>query len=257
MQNEGLSTTNLETAASLQEAFQKLGITKAFWDFDDTFLKTTKHISGRMDLFVRAMVSTYGFQFDKVKQSLDDHNKWTHRVIGVGASRWPAIIKLMEAEYQTPVRSDVASILTGIYSVAPELKEGAIETLELFRAAGLQQVLVTHAVTDWTYQKLETHGLGQYFDAVHIVDVEVQKDAYAWGQAMELAGANPTECLVIGDNIFSDICAGLEAGAGYAIQMKPDWSHLDGDLPIKNASRCNDGLCSLPDLIIEIANNTP
>ena len=87
------------------------------------------------------------------------------------------------------------------------LVDGALEMLEYLRSKGYILSIISNGFVEVQYTKLRRSGLLPYFSNVFLSEeVGYQKPDVRFFQAvLERLEARPTECLVIGDNLQTDI----------------------------------------------------
>lgn len=87
------------------------------------------------------------------------------------------------------------------------LVDGAIETLEYLKAQGHILSIISNGFVEVQYTKLRRSGLLQYFSNVFLSEeVGFQKPDIQFFQAvLEKLDVKSTECIVIGDNLQTDI----------------------------------------------------
>ncbi len=87
------------------------------------------------------------------------------------------------------------------------LVDGAIETLEYLKSKGYTLSIISNGFIEVQYTKLRRSGLLPYFSNVFLSEeVGYQKPDIRFFQAvLDRLNATPAECLVIGDNLQTDI----------------------------------------------------
>lgn len=87
------------------------------------------------------------------------------------------------------------------------LVDGAIETLEYLKSKGYTLSIISNGFIEVQYTKLRRSGLLPYFSNVFLSEeVGYQKPDIRFFQAvLDRLSATPAECLVIGDNLQTDI----------------------------------------------------
>ena len=93
------------------------------------------------------------------------------------------------------------------------LVDGAIETLEYLKSKGYTLSIISNGFIEVQYTKLRRSGLLPYFSNVFLSEeVGYQKPDIRFFQAvLDRLNATPAECLVIGDNLQTDIQGALNA----------------------------------------------
>lgn len=93
-------------------------------------------------------------------------------------------------------------------------RPGARGVLHELRQQGLKLAVLTNANSTTQRGKLERCRLNEYMDAVGISEeLGVGKpDRRAFDAICEMLDADPAECAMVGDDLFSDVRGGIEAG---------------------------------------------
>ena len=113
-------------------------------------------------------------------------------------------------EYDLTVTAEEAvegmdAIIREFYQNEVELKEGARELLEYFKAREIPMVIGTSTDRDCIEVGLERTGLSSYFDRIY-TSTEVGKskaEPDLFIQAMEFMGSDPEETIVFEDGLYS------------------------------------------------------
>lgn len=102
------------------------------------------------------------------------------------------------------------------FSEADELEDGAMQALHwLHQQTGLKKAIITNGFHDTQRRRIAVTRIGGFFDALFISgEMGVKKpDAVMFERAMKELGIDvPDELLIVGDNLFSDIWGGKQAG---------------------------------------------
>lgn len=131
-----------------------------------------------------------------------------------------------------PIFANHVDILLDIYNKAPNLINGAIETLEAFTEIEKAMGLVTHAEELWTNVKIDSHNLRKYFAHIEIVDETRHKGPQDWKKAADNLGLPPEQILTVGDNLEGDINSSFRIGVKHGVWIKPKWSvYSEGKIP--------------------------
>lgn len=102
---------------------------------------------------------------------------------------------------------------------------GAEEILRRLRSAGVRIGLLTNGAPDLQREKIESSGLGMFFDAA-VVSGEIGTGKPApeiFHHLLEKLGVTPAESLMVGNSLARDIIGGKRAG------MKTCWLCLEGE----------------------------
>ena len=102
---------------------------------------------------------------------------------------------------------------------------GAREILHRLRAAGLRIGLLTNGAASLQREKIETAGLGLFFDAA-VVSGEIgtgKPDPEIFHHLLGRLGVSPVESLMVGNSLARDIVGGKKAG------LATCWLALEGE----------------------------
>jgi len=205
----------------IRERLKSLGIKAILFDFDDTLIHTQELFKKYMDEFVKKVSAETGLDAKIVREDLERFNNEEYKKQGVNPERWIVVVQRMAEERDNYGDSPVNNlhILRNIYTDEPRLKSGAVAILEILKAAGVRMALVTHANEEWTWRKLETTGIEEYFEVIKIVDENRHKGVDDWMEVALTMGVLESECLVLGDSLGGDVIPGVAMGA------KTMWLH--------------------------------
>lgn len=210
------------------------------FDLDNTIIKTS-----RLFFDATAEVSRMYAQIlpnmslDEITNLFAKIDKTAHAVLSVNPNRWKTIVPQLESALKVPKSKSIAEAalarLDKIYTEVPEFEPGAQAVLELAKEWGLLLGLVTHANVEWTLFKLEALGLQDAFDAISIISEDQHhKQPLDWVTAAERLPSHPSQTMVVGDNVISDVVAAVTAGFGAAVWIhdKEGWDVFkQGQLP--------------------------
>ncbi len=102
---------------------------------------------------------------------------------------------------------------------------GAVEVLHRLRGAGLRIGLLTNGAASLQREKIETSGLGLFFDAA-VVSGEIgtgKPESEIFRHLLERLGVEPAEALMVGNSLARDIVGGKRAG------LATCWLALEGE----------------------------
>lgn len=102
---------------------------------------------------------------------------------------------------------------------------GAEEILRRLQKAGVRVGLLTNGAADLQREKIETSGLGMFFDAA-VVSGEVgtgKPEPAIFHYLLEQLGVTPCEALMVGNSLARDIVGGKRAG------LRTCWLALEGE----------------------------
>lgn len=163
-------------------------------------------------------------------------------------------LSMLETALELCKGSMSADVVKAILSAGRDLMRHPVEPLHgvadaLERLAGQARlVLITKGDLFHQEAKLAGSGLGDLFSSVEVVS-EKRPDTYR--RIFERAGAIPSQCLMAGNSVRSDILPVLETGAYAALVPYPIvWSHEAADAPVEHPRfREFASLAELPDWI--------
>jgi putative hydrolase of the HAD superfamily len=198
-----------------KEKLDKLGIEALFFDFDDTLIYTAEIFIKQMEEYASVVAEETGLSYEMVDEYLTKFNDEGFKTLGVNPIRWKDTVGKMADQFPDHAEAMVKNmdILMKIYSETPRIRPGAKAVLEILKTAGVKMVLVTHANVEWTWRKLASTGLSEYFDLVKIVDENKHKGAEDWLEAVKEMGVLPGEALVMGDSLNRDVIPAASIGA--------------------------------------------
>lgn len=205
----------------IKEAFKKMGVSVVLFDFDDTLIHTQELFKKYMDEFIQAVSDETGLPANIVRDDLERLNDEQYKKQGVNPERWLDVVYRMMSEKSDYGNSPInnLSVLKNIYTDEPRLKSGVVAILEILKRVDIRMALVTHANEEWTWRKLESTGIADYFEVIKIVDENKHKGVVDWMEVVGDMKVLPSECLVLGDSLGGDIIPGAEIGA------KTMWLH--------------------------------
>lgn len=200
---------------SIKEDFRRLGTKAVLFDFDDTLIFTSEIFNQKIAEFVEMVALETGLDLTKVETHLRKINDEMYKKMGVNPIRWQAVVEVMEAEELEYKGSTIRNlpVLMGIYAQEPRMRPGAVAILEIMKSCGIKMALVTHANEEWTWRKLESSGIKEYFETVVVASEDGHKGVECWQRAMNEMGLQSNECLVVGDSLSGDIIPTAEIGA--------------------------------------------
>lgn len=206
-------------------------------DADDTLFSTTSYLAlvrRQFSIWVAQRVNRDPEEVYKVFQVILRRTYETHFV---SVRRWEISVGLLGLELVGDETAFVEGlpIVLAVFSGAPRVYDGVLETLALFKEAGRKIGVVTHAPKyplekDWTTIKLETGGLLPYVDAVWVADENRPKGEIDWQGGADLLGLPNEQVMIFGDGIEPDVIPGLNLRMK-VMAIKPEWDRHKGTLP--------------------------
>ncbi len=118
--------------------------------------------------------------------------------------------------------NEIADAYGDIQEASVEPYPGAMETLQRLRGMGKGMVLITNGASRFQRPKIDRFGLERFFDCIIIEDeFGVGKpDPRVYRHAMEQLAVQPSEAMMVGDNLHADI-AGAQSLGIHAVWV--DW----------------------------------
>lgn len=116
-----------------------------------------------------------------------------------------------------------------------DVKEGVAAVLERLRQMGCQLGLISNTTSRTVpFMLLERYGIDSYFDCVLLSSVEgVRKPRpEMFAKACSLLGAEPKQCMYVGDQAAKDIAGAAAAGYGAKVLITSDFTaSANGPVP--------------------------
>lgn len=219
----------------LREQLNALGIKAVIFDLDDTLIYTSEIFAKYMNEYVEKVAAETGIEGKIINECLRRNNDEEYKTMGVNPTRWAVVVEKMAKEFvgNEDCIINNLTILMNIYTEKPRIRPGARTTLEGLRKIGIKIGMVTHANVDWTWRKLESAGIIDYFDSILIANENTHKGVEHWQAEMASLEVSPEECLVIGDNLGGDIIPTSQIGARTMwLHKGSTWSiYRTGEIP--------------------------
>ena len=111
---------------------------------------------------------------------------------------------------------------------------GAIESLEFFKSAGLQLVLVTNGTSSGQRAKTQRFQLDRFFQHL-VIEEEVgfgKPDHRVFDYALRKVGVRSNDSWMVGDNLYTDILPAQQLGI-YGIWLDASGSGIASSLHVK------------------------
>ncbi len=217
----------LDQVSRLREWKAKTGVRVVLTDLDDSPISTAAVFIAQKQKFVEAVAAVVPIlNKDEFAAALNKEDQEAHTRWSVDPGRWQTVVENLDRKFSLDggrICRNRLSIIEDIYRTPPEIKEGALTTLDAFKTAGLRIGTVTHAKEDWTNFKLRFLGLNKYFEHVILAQIDKPKDWESWAVGVERFGVGPEEVLGIGDSIEGDIVAARQAGIRHLIWVPSTW----------------------------------
>lgn len=208
-----------------KEKFEQIGVEAVLFDLDDTLIYTAEIFGRQMDEYCEFLAEEMGLDIGIIKRRIQEINDEEYKKMGVSPDRWRSVLEKLAVSLEFPSEKvmEGLDILMRIYSTEPRPRPGLRSLLEVLKNIDMKMVLVTHANVEWTYFKMDSLELWEYFDVVIIADENGHKGIEDWKKGMESVKVTPDRCLVVGDNLRGDILPSDELGAR-TVWMPSPWS---------------------------------
>lgn len=114
------------------------------------------------------------------------------------------------------------------------LVPGAKQLLDAVSAAGFRMGILSNGFSEVQYNKLRSGGIDHYFDTVVLSDeIDVNKpDIRIYGHAVRKAGADARRCIMIGDNLATDIEGAVNARWPVSVWFNREGVDTEGVSPV-------------------------
>lgn len=153
-------------------------------------------------------------------------------------------IDLTDGKIGTGEVREILELGRGMMNHPVELLDGASEALELL-APRYNLILITKGDLRDQERKLAKSGLAARFSAVEIVS---EKDSGGYQRIFGRHGIDPSQFLMVGNSVKSDILPVIElGGAGVHVPYRITWGHEEAEVPAAGAARVHH-IASLRDL---------
>jgi putative hydrolase of the HAD superfamily len=197
---------------------------RTLWDFD----KNSKQ--ALIMLFDAHNLSHVIKDFDDFHAVYKNYNSQLWKAYGNGAINKAFLrterFRITMAHFSISDPEIIKGFSDGYIDLSPKqthLFPGTIETLRELKQASYNMHIITNGFKEVQYTKLDNCGLTSFFDVI-ICSEEVGQNKPSCGifkHAMKLAGAQPVESVMIGDDLEVDIIGALNAGM-YGIHFDPE-----------------------------------
>jgi putative hydrolase of the HAD superfamily len=169
-------------------------------------------------------------------ERLADTERRNLRLYGYGVKGFT--LSMIETAMELTGNQPPGRVIADILAAGREMLSRPVETLPGVRpvltelSAAYRLVLITKGDLFHQEQKVAASGLGSFFAAVEIV---AEKDASTYERVFKRVGTGPTEAVMCGNSMRSDVLAALEAGAYAAYVPYPlTWEREAADAPRDN-----------------------
>lgn len=200
-------------------------------DADDTLWHNMRHFHETEDAMV-AMLAPFA-EAGIARDALAATEVRNLKLFGYGAKSFT--LSMIETAFELGGDDVPASTIRQIMDAGRvlcshpvELLDGVEDVMQALADRG-RLVLVTKGDLFHQEAKLAASGLGDRFSGIEIVS---DKTPATFTAIFDRYGASPTQAIMAGDSMRSDVKPALEAGAWAAYIPQPlQWSHEQGDPP--------------------------
>ena len=222
-------------------------------DADDTLWHNMRHFAEAEDSLL-AMLQPFA-DVQIARSTLEQCEARNLKLYGYGAKGFT--LSMVETALELGGSELPASVIGGILAAGRrllahpvELLSGIEETLRALAGRG-RLALVTKGDLLHQEAKLAASGLGDLFSAVEIVS---DKNASTFERLFRRHSVSPSQAVMAGDSLRSDVLPALSAGAWAAfVPHEIQWSHEHADEPLGHPRyRRLSSLSELPDWIDRI-----
>lgn len=185
------------------------------WDFDGNSLEAMRELYGRFDL------EGVFASFDDFHERYLRNNAELWRRYAAGEVDKATVCNgrfFRTLSEVTRPTDELAATMGQFYLEATSRRTGlmpnALSTLRALKERGYCMSIITNGFREVQYTKISRSGLTPYISGVFISDEvgAMKPDPLFFRRVMEMLGTTPAECLVVGDNLHSDILGALDVG---------------------------------------------
>lgn len=228
-------------------------LTTIGFDADDTLWHNERFYRLTEDRFA-ALLAEHAEPGD-IKARLLEAEKRNLRIYGFGIKGFT--LSMIETAIEITRERVPAGVIAQILAVGRDMLAHPVDTLPHARetlealAGRFRLVLITKGDLFDQERKLAASGLGELFDAVEIVS---DKTVETYTRIFTRHGDGPTQSMMVGNSVKSDILPALDAGA-WAVHVPHDltWEYENAHPPEANARfRSIKDLGGLPAILSDI-----
>jgi FMN phosphatase YigB (HAD superfamily) len=211
---------------------QKHHIKLFLFDLDDTLIDTNTVFDDIENQVCQIIInSNTSLSPDTIIKKIKDLDYESYQLLHANfKKRWPYLTQLLANEFNlsSTAQAKVLQTFESLTSIVPELKIKVKETLQVIHQLPVKMGVVTQANKTWTLRKMNHHGLTPYFDHIFPIGGSTPKSASSWGKAISYFKVFPSETVVIGDSLTSDIIGSRNAGVSHIFWVKDEtgWTHV-------------------------------
>ncbi len=202
------------------------------FDADDTLWRTNAQFDVTEQRFAELLkpwAKVEGLNARLLEVERKNLRLYGYGVKGFALSMIETAVEITDARVPATVIREILAMAHAMLEHPIEQLPGAEATLQAL-AADYELVLITKGDLLHQEQKLARSGLGDHFSAVDIVS---EKTAETYRRVFGRHGVEPSEAVMVGDSVRSDILPAIEAGAWAAHIPSPDvWAHEAAEPPV-------------------------
>ncbi|XP_031570118.1 N-acylneuraminate-9-phosphatase-like [Actinia tenebrosa] len=239
------------------------GVRGILFDFDDTLVKTTKSdISAiekvkerlrrslcmkHVELIVNEYLEKLAFHSIDPKGIIDPH-KWRTEL-------WQQAINLVPISCTKPNAHDIYHLWRFSRLEGISLDQEVIRTLSQLRLR-YKLAIITNADPVIQREKLQTCGIREYVDAIIISGEQLYPKPHPsiFHTACSSLGVLPEECIMVGDDLMSDVQGGINAGMKATVWVKNESQQKCTSAGYPTPDFTIDALKELPSVLSQISS---
>jgi putative hydrolase of the HAD superfamily len=210
---------------NLQAVFFDLDHT--LWDFDKNSRETLEELYAAFNLEDKGVRSMERFIDDYIRINHQMWDEYHHNKISKTELRFGRFRKVLQLHdlFDQSITKQLSLAYTESCPGKKNVFPGAIETLNYLKNKYTLHI-ITNGFKEAQHRKLASGNLTQFFDNVHISEeIGCQKpDPGIFHHAVKNANATHSSCVMIGDNLFTDI-AGADSAGIRSILFDPEKKH--------------------------------
>lgn len=201
---------NEQLVAPLKDKFQSWGVKYGLLDLDGTQLDTVSLFKKYMRQFATDISQKTGFLVDEVSDFMGKALEAIRPELSVHPGLMEETARLTSQRfgldyYGGEVDQEVDNLMK-LYTSAPEAFDGVHQTLDLFRSAGVESVVVTHSDRPRTDDSLAKNRLLEYYRGrIFSFQSRGSKGVSEWSSVFDALGVTPLQVFGAGDNWERDI----------------------------------------------------
>ena len=206
-------------------------------DGDDTLWHSETHFADAQATFTKVLAPYIGGA-DALARHYETERR-NLRLFGYGAkgftlSMIETAIEVTEGQVSTAAITQLMELGKSLLDHPVDLLDGVADTIDELVRQGRRLVLVTKGDLFHQEQKIAQSGLAEQFERIEIVS---EKDEATYARVIARTGVAPSEFLMVGNTVRSDVLPVLALGAQaiqvpYAITWSHEEADHDGDFPI-------------------------